>query len=326
MKHLLLFFFFLFLSCTGFPGETLQICKFKDDKKAALSLTFDDGTRDHLQYALPLLERYGFKGTFYIIIRRVPERVKDPSSRTGYLTWDELRRFLKAGHEIGNHSLTHRRQLTRETNMEDVRREINAPIPIFREKLGIDVETFCYPGASSTREIEALVLEHHLGASRWRFPCGGSSFTLEKWSAFLDRTIAKGNDEAAMIHSIVPEAKGWMPFASLDQFDSFLREVKRRETDLWVDTYSAVVRYKRLRENSVLTILSENADTMQCELRSDVPARLIRPLTVKYSGSDLLRVEQNGRPVPFRKSGDGVLFEIRPGAFLLKKLSVPDTK
>ena len=37
MKHLLLFFFFLFLSCTGFPGETLQICKFKDDKKAALS-------------------------------------------------------------------------------------------------------------------------------------------------------------------------------------------------------------------------------------------------------------------------------------------------
>ena len=298
MKHLLLFFFFLFLSCTGFPGETLQICKFKDDKKAALSLTFDDGTRDHLQYALPLLERYGFKGTFYIIIRRVPERVKDPSARTGYLTWDELRRFLKAGHEIGNHSLTHRRQLTRETNMEDVRREINAPIPIFREKLGIDVETFCYPGASSTREIEALVLEHHLGASRWWFPCGGSSFTLEKWSAFLDRTIAKGNDEAAMIHSIVPEAKGWMPFASLD----------------------------RLRENSVLTILSENADTMQCELRSDVPARLLRPLTVKYSGSDLFRVEQNGRPVPFRKSGDGVLFEIRPGAFLLKKLSVPDTK
>ena len=72
--------FLAVLSSSVFSVEPLQICQFKDDKDAALSLTFDDGTRDHLLYALPRLERYGFKGTFYITIRRIAERTNEPSS------------------------------------------------------------------------------------------------------------------------------------------------------------------------------------------------------------------------------------------------------
>lgn len=55
--------------------------------------------------------------------------------------------------------------------------------------------------------------------------------------------------------------------AGPDPFDPFSREEKRHETDLRGDTYSAVVRYKRLRENSVLTILSGNANTMHYEAK-----------------------------------------------------------
>lgn len=311
--------FLAVLSSSVFPVESLQICQFKDDKAAALSLTFDDGTRDHLLYALPLLERYGFKGTFYIIVRRIAERTETPASPVGFLTWEELRLFLKAGHEIGNHSLSHRRPLTREKSMETVRREINAPLPVFREKLGIDVKTFCYPGCSSSPEIEAIVLKHHLGASRWRFPCGGPSFSLEKWRGFLDRIITRKTDAAAMIHTIVPEAKGWMPFSSPDQFESFLREVKQRETNLWVDTYSAVVQYKILRDNAVLHILSNTENEMKCILKCGVASRITSPLTLKYPGSDLHSAEQNGKDILLRKTGNSFLFEVRPGTFLLKK-------
>ena len=319
MRHSAVLVVLLFLFCSVFSEESLRICRFKDGKRAALSLTFDDGTRDHLLCALPLLERYGFKGTFYIIIRRVPERVNDPSSPTGYVTWDELRRFVDAGHEIGNHSLSHRRPLTRETDRETVRREINAPIPVFRKKLGIDVETFCYPGCSSSPEIEAVVLEHHLGASFWRYPCGGPSFSIRNWRDFLDRILARGEDAAAMIHSIVPEAKGWMPFASLEQFDQFLREAKRREPELWVDTYSAVLQYRILRDNSVLKILSDTDQEITGVLESRTSTRIRTPLTLEYTGGNLESVEQNGKRLPVRRKGNADLFDVHSGTFHLRK-------
>lgn len=34
--------------------------------KALISLTFDDGLDCHLDKAIPLMERFGLKGTFYV--------------------------------------------------------------------------------------------------------------------------------------------------------------------------------------------------------------------------------------------------------------------
>ncbi|MEM3648640.1 MAG: polysaccharide deacetylase family protein [Thermoproteota archaeon] len=64
--------------------------------KAAVSLTFDDGLPSQLNLGIPLLEKYGFKGTFYITPKDdYEERLK---------SWREV---ADRGHEIGNHSTTH---------------------------------------------------------------------------------------------------------------------------------------------------------------------------------------------------------------------------
>ncbi len=49
-------------------GQT-TIAKWKDDKKAAVSITFDDGNRNQFKYALPILEQLNLPATFYIITR-----------------------------------------------------------------------------------------------------------------------------------------------------------------------------------------------------------------------------------------------------------------
>jgi peptidoglycan/xylan/chitin deacetylase (PgdA/CDA1 family) len=43
------------------------ITKWRDDKKGAVSITFDDGNRNQFKYALPILERLQLPATFYII-------------------------------------------------------------------------------------------------------------------------------------------------------------------------------------------------------------------------------------------------------------------
>ncbi|EOZ96347.1 polysaccharide deacetylase [Indibacter alkaliphilus LW1] len=65
---------FLLLPCVLFgqeKGDT-QILKWPNGKKAAVSLTYDDGTLNQFHVALPIMESLGMKGTFYINTGEIP--------------------------------------------------------------------------------------------------------------------------------------------------------------------------------------------------------------------------------------------------------------
>ena len=49
-------------------GTTKEVEKFQwpDGKKMALSLTFDDARLSQIDKGIPLLDKYGIKGTFYL--------------------------------------------------------------------------------------------------------------------------------------------------------------------------------------------------------------------------------------------------------------------
>ena len=64
-------------------------------------LTFDDGYLDNYTEAFPLLQKYGMRGTFFIITDFVT------AERPGYMTWPQLQEMVAAGMEIGSHSRDH---------------------------------------------------------------------------------------------------------------------------------------------------------------------------------------------------------------------------
>jgi peptidoglycan/xylan/chitin deacetylase (PgdA/CDA1 family) len=68
--------------------------------KAAI-ITFDDGMLSQFTYAKPILDKYNFKATFYIICNSV-----DKGNR---LNWNNIQTLEKEGHEIGSHSMNHKR-------------------------------------------------------------------------------------------------------------------------------------------------------------------------------------------------------------------------
>jgi sialate O-acetylesterase len=71
---------------------------FPEQTTGAISLTFDDGLTSHIAKAIPSLDHYGFRGTFY-----VPAGDNDG----GKPALERFRPALEAGHEIGNHSVKH---------------------------------------------------------------------------------------------------------------------------------------------------------------------------------------------------------------------------
>lgn len=66
-----------------------------DGKKVAVSLSFDDARLSQVDAGIPALDEYGVKATFYVSIDPMKERLEG---------W---KKAVAAGHEIGNHSLTH---------------------------------------------------------------------------------------------------------------------------------------------------------------------------------------------------------------------------
>ncbi len=70
-----------------------------DRQAAAVTLKFDDGLESHRSELAPLLESFGLRGTFYLCPAGTREEWLERASR-----WRPL---LDAGHEIGNHTMTH---------------------------------------------------------------------------------------------------------------------------------------------------------------------------------------------------------------------------
>jgi len=83
-----------------------SVARFKDDKRAAVSYTFDDALIEHATLVAPRMEKLGFRGTFWVNGRTV----SDTAAALGKprTSWKQLKQMANAGHEVSNHGWAHR--------------------------------------------------------------------------------------------------------------------------------------------------------------------------------------------------------------------------
>jgi peptidoglycan/xylan/chitin deacetylase (PgdA/CDA1 family) len=62
-------------------------------------ITLDDGWYDGYVYAFPIMRKYGFVGTFYVITSRI--------NSADFLSIQEMRTLEAAGNDIGSHTVDH---------------------------------------------------------------------------------------------------------------------------------------------------------------------------------------------------------------------------
>lgn len=67
------------------------------DKYVALS--FDDGYKNNLLVAVPIMQQYGVKGSFFVVNRLI--------GKPDYMDEADIKKLLAAGMELGSHSYSH---------------------------------------------------------------------------------------------------------------------------------------------------------------------------------------------------------------------------
>jgi peptidoglycan/xylan/chitin deacetylase (PgdA/CDA1 family) len=143
----------------GLRGVTVrELCQAIERSAASrlVGLTFDDGYQDFLTAALPILERYGFTATVFIVAGLLGgENRWDGGPRRPLLGKNELRDVMARGIEIGSHGMSHTKLagLDRTTLL----REVQDSRELLSGLLGEAVEGFCYPyGSLDEPAIQAV--------------------------------------------------------------------------------------------------------------------------------------------------------------------------
>jgi peptidoglycan/xylan/chitin deacetylase (PgdA/CDA1 family) len=124
-------------------------------------LTFDDGFRNVFHNALEPLAEKRFHATQFLVLDYIG-KLNEWEQREGEVPEQlmdavQVREWLRAGHRIGSHSLSHPR-LTR-LSLRDAQEEILASKKKLEDKFGVAVEDFCYPYGDWNEAVRDLVME-----------------------------------------------------------------------------------------------------------------------------------------------------------------------
>jgi peptidoglycan/xylan/chitin deacetylase (PgdA/CDA1 family) len=128
----------------------------KGSARGLVGLTFDDGYENFLHTAVPVLEKFGFSATVFVLAGMFGgENSWDRRPRLKLLDVEGVRKVSERGMEVGSHGLSHIKLSG--LNPEQLEHEVRSSRQVLSEVLGEAVEGFCYPyGNLDGRSVDAV--------------------------------------------------------------------------------------------------------------------------------------------------------------------------
>jgi peptidoglycan/xylan/chitin deacetylase (PgdA/CDA1 family) len=155
-----------------------------------VAITFDDGFSSVYEHGLPVLRRYGFPATVFLVTDYCGKTNDWPSQPSGVarrplLRWAEVREMSEAGIAFGSHTRTH--PDLRTVARRDAEQEMAASKKAVEDATGRPADTFAYPYGAFDDAVKRLAAAHFtlacsavLGFAR----SGGDRHAVERLDAY----------------------------------------------------------------------------------------------------------------------------------------------
>jgi peptidoglycan/xylan/chitin deacetylase (PgdA/CDA1 family) len=227
------------------------------NKRAALSITFDDARVSQWEIGIPILDEYNIKSTFYVLPHVVENNV------------DAWKAAIANGHEIGNHTVTHpcsgnfafsRHKALEEYSLEQMEKELEEANDAIKVLLGVTPQTFAFPcgqtfvgRGENTRSYVPLVAKYFLAGRGFNGESAndptfcdlsqliGMSGDIQDFAFLekhLDKTLADGNWLILAAHDV-----GDKPQAVSESVLRAIGEYTKNHPELRTDTVANVAAY-----------------------------------------------------------------------------------
>lgn len=116
-------------------------------KQPIITITFDDGWESIYNEALPILQKYGFHTSQYIITNTFDNR--------NYMSIDQIKSMQNAGHDIASHTVSHPDLMT--ISDSDIRKELSDSQNTLNREFGGPTIDFTSPyGSFNDHDLEIV--------------------------------------------------------------------------------------------------------------------------------------------------------------------------
>ncbi len=293
-----------------------EIATWQGFKKAAITYSFDDGTPNQLPIAVPILDKYGYKGTFNLITSWVTE-------------WNGWKTAADNGHEIASHTVSHP-SLT-ELSDTDQTKQLAQSKELIEQMIGKECITMVYPYCN--RGNDAIVADYYISARS----CSGQISDASPQNLFditskvvgtesnmqtavqFNEWVASAVDKSGwcvfLIHAIDNDG-GYSPIKSTE-LDAHLRYVKDAEPTFWVGTFAEITKYI-IERNSLIINEVQGMDYIEVSVSLSTSNKLTKldvPVSVKRKlpdGCEKMVVTNNNRVVKSEIEDGYILFDVVP--------------
>ncbi len=257
------------------PGQT-RIANWKDDKKAAFMLMFDDSLPSHVKNVIPELKGRGLTATFYV----------NPGKGEWKLYKEKWEKEIPAlGMEYGNHTFTHKGVKDMADADEEFGKAKDVILGIHPERKNPRLISFGIPGVAkgawniTDAQRDELLRKHHLILR----PHIDGRFavihlkTADEMLKVVEKALAAGGRECVIFHGVGGE---WIS-TPMPTFVAFINGLMEKRDQLWISDHISVHKYETERSSASVKVLESTEKQIRLRLSSKAdPDFYDAPLTL----------------------------------------------
>jgi peptidoglycan/xylan/chitin deacetylase (PgdA/CDA1 family) len=304
---------------TSQVGAT-RIASWKDDKKAAFLLMFDDSIPSHFNTVIPELQKRGMGATFYV----------NPGRGEWLKFKDKWETEIPAlpGMVYGNHTWSHKGIIGLDKAEEEIGKTNALIFKLFPGKQP-RLLSFGRPGVKkeqwkiSEDELKQVLAKHHL-IERPTFSNHGAMVafkTAPEMLALADKAIANNSMEYIVFHGVGAE---WIT-TPVETFTALLDGLAAKRDQLWITDHISAHQYETERANAEVKVLESSNQRIRLTLQSkadpqfyDLPLTLITQVPQNWrqctitQGAKRSAASANGGNLQFEALPNGEPIIIQP--------------
>ncbi len=290
----------------------------------AVSLTFDDNCPNQFNTAQPIMESYGFYGTFFVIF-------------DGNENYNDLRNAYESGHEIACHTMTHTDLATLTDEQMDF--QFSACAEKIKKEIGARMLTLAYPYCSRPEssiplkyfvaartcsgKIDKPTPDDYMGISSFGVGSESSYYNAAPIINLLEDAVDSTGWVTLLIHEI-DNGPGYSPFSS-DDLERVLDHLFENQDRFWVAPFADVARYTKERDVAQVTA-SISGDEIHIVLTAEGldPAIYNVPITLEVElpdGWNTVDAQQDNLALDACIDNGKIIFEAIPnrGEIIVQK-------
>ena len=217
----------------AFSG-TMYAAEGANPPQCAISIAFDDGTRNQFENAFHLMKDRGMVGTYYV----TTDLIRDFSGNSAYMSIAEIQTLQSNGNEIGSHGKTHTPLNT--LSNASIHEEFYASKQLL-QSYGLTVDNLAYPHGATNPTVDSIAPGYYRSARLHRAPdlvmhfpvsqsiviawpgeTGNQTTVLPRLKWMVDRVYSEKGWGIIYFHNVIPGAYNKPYTISTQDFAIFL--------------------------------------------------------------------------------------------------------